>query len=179
MKHHPCFCSSVWLHCCTYLVVWTRNKPQASDILRLQAYWNGNYLPKNQVKHSGVYLKSLSWTPVYRRVCLFVCLLNGSLLMETLVLTWGPDGTRLKQNVQDRLKGLQSMLAKWSMVIKRRRNRLEDKRWSKRRHWPLPTNQVNWILLSALIWVKRKEILIQSQLPCTDACIIYPKSPTL
>ena len=46
-------------------------------------------------------------------------LFNRSLRAETHL---GPDGTRIKQNSQARLKAYISMLANWSMEIKRERD---------------------------------------------------------
>ena len=46
-------------------------------------------------------------------------LFNRSLRAETHL---GPDGTRLKQNAQAGLKAYISMLANWSMEIKRERD---------------------------------------------------------
>ena len=76
----------------------------------------------------------------YEIYCLFVCLFNRSLRAETHL---GPDGTRLKQNAQTRLKSQYKHAGQLVYEnIKKLRNRFEDMRWRKRRPWPLPTNQV-------------------------------------
>ena len=77
------------------------------------------------------------------KLCQWVCLFNWQPRAETHL---GPDGTRLKQNAQARLK------ACWpsgSMEIQRERNRSEHKRWRKRN--PKPNN------FTVSLWTKRKE----------------------
>ena len=56
----------------------------------------------------------------------------------------GPDGTRLEQNAQARLKSLY-IKGCWPICLrkcKEREKQIEDVRWRKRRPWPVPTNQV-------------------------------------
>ena len=65
---------------------------------------------------------------------------NRSLRAETHL---GPDGTRLKQHAQARLKSLHKHAGQLVYEnVKKLRNRFEEMRWRKRRPRPLPTNQV-------------------------------------
>ena len=69
----------------------------------------------------------------------FVCLLNWSFHEKTHL---GPDGTRLKQNIQARLKILLKHAGPMVYGNITERNRFIDKRWMKRRPRIFPTNQV-------------------------------------
>ena len=148
------------------------HQEQTTGFRHPKAYWNRNYLPENQVKHSGVYLKSLSWTLVCWHVCLFVCLM-GHPYGDT-----GPDLGSWWNQTKTKCSRQAKKPTKYAgqVIIKRERNRLEDKRWRKRRQRPLPTNQVDWILLFES---RERRFLIQSQLPCTKACnvLMYPQVP--
>ena len=77
----------------------------------------------------------------------------------------GPDGTRLKQNAQARLKSLCKHAGQLVYEnVKKLRNRFEDMRWRKRRPRPLRTNQVGTSLLSAF-GTRERRFFIQSQMP--------------
>ena len=75
--------------------------------------------------------------------------LNQSLRAEAHL---GPNGTRLEQNAQARLKSLYKHAGQlvYENVKKETRNRFEDTRWKKRRPRPLPTNQVEQFYCQSL-----------------------------
>ena len=82
----------------------------------------------------GVFVSLFDWLPV----CLFV-LTGRSMRRHTL----SPDGTKLEQNAQTRLKILHKacfLIGQWTCY--RERNIIDDIRRRKIRPWPLPTNLV-------------------------------------
>ena len=139
--------NGVWLRCPIYLWILV-DKKEGNQSHEL--WWGGLLFksclwPSSDVTGQPSNRKSEEedgslWRSLSPIVCAtdYVCLFNRSLRAETHL---GPDGTRLEQNAQARLKSL-SMLANWSMEIKRERNRFEDMGWRKRRPWSHPTNQV-------------------------------------
>ena len=82
-------------------------------------------------------------------------LFNRSLRVETHL---GPDGTRLKQNAQERLKAYLSMLANWSMEIKRERD-TDLKTWDEGKEDHGHSQQIKLNNFNISLWDKRKEIL--------------------
>ena len=82
-------------------------------------------------------------------------LFNRSLRAETHL---GPDGTRLKQNAQARLKAYISMLVNWSMEIKRERE-TDLKTWYAGKEDHGHSQQIKLNNSNIILWDKRKEIL--------------------
>ena len=82
-------------------------------------------------------------------------LFNRLLRVETHL---GPDGTRLKQNAQARLKAYISIMVNWSMEIKRERETdLKTRDEGKEDHGHSQQIKLNNFNIS--LWDKRKEIL--------------------
>ena len=72
-------------------------------------------------------------------VCLFFCLTGHSVQTHTCL---GPDGTRLEQNTQARLKSLYKHAGQLVFENVKKETDLKIMRWRKRRPLPLPKNQV-------------------------------------
>ncbi len=96
----------------------------------------------------------------------FVCLFTCSVRRHTWVLM-GPDSYKMLKPGVKSLWGLLYMLALWSMEIIDR-NRLKGKVKEEKDH-VVTRNKSSWTIL---LWVKRREKLIQSQLPLRLVVIV-------
>ena len=89
-------------------------------------------------------------------VCLFVCLFNRSLRVATYL---GPDGTRLEQNAQGRLKGLYKHAGKLVYGNVTRKRETDLKIWNEGKEDQGHSQQIKLNNFNISLWDKRKEIL--------------------
>ena len=89
------------------------------------------------------------------------CLFNRLLRAETHL---GPDGTRLKQNAQARLKSLYKHAGRLVYEnVEKLRNRYEDIRWRKRRPCTASPNKSSWTILLSAFGTRERRFFTQSQ----------------
>ena len=94
-------------------------------------------------------------------VCLFVYLFNRSLRVETHL---GPDGTRLKQNAQARLKSLYKHAGQ--LVYRNVKREKQIWRYEMKGKKTMATpNKSSWTILISAFGTRERRFFIQSQLP--------------
>ena len=127
-------CDMAWIMTWIISILWFLVKVRA---------WNGY---KSVFKTCIVSCFPMEWLLVFWATILFICLFNRSLHAETHL---GPDGTIANLNHKcssHAMKAYIRLLARWSTKIERERNRVEVRRWRKRRPQPLPTYQIEQLI---------------------------------